>query len=60
MSDTQFNHEHFAKLCTSTVKAAKGNGTDTALIKSNVEKLFSECQRLANIIQERQAEYEVV
>lgn len=59
MSDSLFNNEHFAKLCTTTVKAAKGTGTDTALIKSNVEKLFNECQRLANIIQERENEYEV-
>ena len=33
----------------STIKAAKGSGNDTAQIKANTEKLFKECERLAEL-----------
>ena len=47
--DLQYDKAHFQNLCANTTKAIKGNGSDSQQIKSNIEKMLSECNRLAQV-----------
>ena len=48
-----FNHNVYKMLSEATIKMAKGNNEDK--IKQNVEKMFAECKRLAEVAKGKDA-----